>query len=235
MIKKAISWLPSGQGPSALGRTLGQQLDRILDEYRRSPSDEASRRGIAVLERFVRHAAPLLAHHRKRLAEEADAGGSDIDTWTGRDIEGDPEMLRVMRQVTAQMLQVLPGIMPPAADEQLPLNLLTLNDGQARALVTPVPKGRGGASQVMQDRRAVLRAMFWMRVGFDGVTRAEMVKHFVDLTELTQRTIESIAGRADDDESQLFKSIGEARRAGLPDGFPLPTPTDDHIRQSAKD
>lgn len=227
------AWLPKGQGPKSLGRTLGRQLDVILADFQKNPSEDATIKGMMVLAELIRYAGPLLAHRRKCLADEALKGGCDIDEWTGRDLEADPEMMHAARQVAAQMLHLFPGIMPPAVD--LPSNLLTLNNGQARPFLTPSKRKKGGASQAELDRIAALRAMFWMRVGFDGVQKSEMVRKFTDLTGLSARTIERIAGKTSA-VSEPYKSVGESRRAGEPDPVycPVSIPTDDHIRQVAE-
>lgn len=217
-------------------QVLARQIDLSVAAFNKGTNDvereSAARDGLTALAGLVSLAADLLAHHRAVLGLEACEGGFDIDTWTSADIERDPIMMGAIRQVAAQMISLVPGILPPVVDRHLPHDLLNLNYGDVRPLLAPVARRKGGASHVLRERKLMLSAMFWTRVGCDTVTRAEMVEHFVELTGLSVRTIEDIAGRESDERNALYKRLGESRRAGLPD--PLsnmpPTPTDADIK-----
>lgn len=218
---------------------LARQIDLSMAAFNKGTSDvereSAARVGLTALAGLVSLAADLLAHHRAVLGLEACDGGFDIDTWTSADIERDPIMMRTVRQVAAQMLSLFPGILPPVVDRHLPHDLLNLNHGDARPLLTPVARQKGGASHAQRERKLMLSAMFWTRVGSDAVTRAKMIERFVEISGLSVRTVEDIAGSVSDERNALFRRLGETRRVGLPD--PLtdmpPTPTDADIKRAS--
>ena len=75
-------------------------------------------------------AEPALSHERAVLAAQAFEGGSEIDTWTPREIEHDPAKIAVVRRVAAQMLFANPGMLVGHQQHLLALRLVDLNNGE---------------------------------------------------------------------------------------------------------
>lgn len=219
------------------GRVLGARLDALLARFQKTEDleerNQLSQVTVDLLRLLIQHAAPTLAHYRAVVAAQECEGGGDIDAWTGRDIEKDPEMMRAARVVSAQVLQQLPGLLPPVADEILPSNLLTLNHETARPFLAPDKRGKGGASSKGRDRKELLGTLFWMRLGYEGCLKADLVRRFVDLTGFSdERAIERIVGAVPQEKRDLMLHIGRSRAANAPDPVPcpLPNPTDAFIK-----